>query len=129
MADYNSDHNNNNSNNSRSDMTASQRDLDDLHRKFDEHYAERMDRIEKKLNQLTDAVVSIARAEEKITVLIEDTREIKEALSNNIQRIHQLEIDNEKTKSSLKNLGMIFWTAVSAVTTVVVAIVISNYGI
>lgn len=129
MADYNSDHNNNKGNKSRSDMTASQRDLDDLHRKFDEHYAERMDRIEKKLNQLTDAVVSIARAEEKITVLIEDTREIKEALANNIQRIHQLEIDNEKNKSSLKNLGMFFWTAVSAVTTVVVAIIISNHGL
>ena len=113
----------------RENITASQRDLDDLHRKFDEHYAERMDRIEKKLNQLTDAVVSIARAEEKIAVLIEDTREIKETLNTNINRIHQLEIDNERNKSSLKNLGMFFWTTVSAITTVVVAIVISRYGI
>ena len=123
------DSTNNNENKSRAEMTASQRDLDDLHRKFDEHYAERMDRIEKKLNQLTDAVVSIARAEEKIAVLIEDTREIKEALNSNIHRIHQLEIDNEKNKSSLKNLGMFFWTAVSAITTVVVAIIISNHGL
>lgn len=122
-------HHNSNNNDRREDVTASQRDLDDLHRKFDEHYAERMDRIEKKLNQLTDAVVSIARAEEKIAVLIEDTREIKESLNKNIQRIHQLEIDNEKNKTSLKTLGTFFWTALSAVSTVVVAFLISYYGV
>jgi len=113
----------------RENRNASQRDLDDLHRKFDEHYADRMDRIEKKLNQLTDAVVSIARAEEKIAVLIEDTREIKEALNTSINKIHDLEVDNEKHKSSLRNLSRFFWTAVSALTTVVVAMVISNYGL
>lgn len=111
------------------EQNASQKDLDDLHKKFDDHYEDRMDRIERKLNQLTDAVVSIARAEEKIAVLIEDTREIKESLNDNMERIRYLEVDNEKSKSALRNLSTFFWTVVSAATTIVVTIVVSQYGI
>ena len=79
--------------------SATQKDLDDLHRRFDEHYAERMDRIEKKLDELTNAVVSIARAEEKIVVLIEDTAEIKAAVNSHTNRLHELELDVSKNKS------------------------------
>jgi succinate dehydrogenase/fumarate reductase flavoprotein subunit len=117
------------------DRNATQKDLDELHRRFDEHYAERMDRIEKKLDELTNAVVSIARAEEKIVVLIEDTAEIKliedtaeikAAVNSHTNRIHELELDVSKNKSNLKSLFNFFWTAVGAVTTVLVAMAISN---
>jgi len=111
------------------EQNASQKDLDDLHKKFDDHYEDRMDRIERKLNQLTDAVVSIARAEEKIAVLIEDTREIKESLNDNMERIRHLEVDNEKNKSALRNLSTFFWTVVSAATTIVVTIVVNQYAL
>lgn len=99
----------------RKEMSATQKDLDELHKKFDEHYEDRMDRIERKLNQLTDAVVSIARAEEKIAVLIEDTREIKQALNQHVNRIHQLEVDVEQNKNGLSNLAKFFWTLTGAV--------------
>jgi chromosome segregation ATPase len=95
--------------------SVTQRELDDLHRKFDEHYEDRMDRIERKLNQLTDAVVSIARAEEKIAVLIEDTREIKQSLHQHVNRIHQLEVDVEQNKNGLSNLAKFFWTLTGAI--------------
>lgn len=101
---------------------ATQKDLDDLHRKFDEHYADRMERIEKKLDQLTSAVVSIARAEEKIAVLIEDTQEIKSSLNAHTNRLHQLELNVSKNTGNLKSLFNFFWTAVGAITTVMVAI-------
>lgn len=110
-------------------QAVTQKDMENLYNKFDVHYDERMDRIERKLNQLTDAVVSIARAEEKITVLIQDTREIKETLNSNMRRIQNLEIDNEKTKASFKTMTTFFWTAVSAITTVIAGIIISNYGL
>jgi len=113
----------------RQDVKATQKDLDDLHKKFDEHYADRMDRIEKKLNQLTDAVVSIARAEEKIAVLIEDTREIKQALNQHVNRIHQLEIDVEQNKNGLRNLSKFFWIAVGAVTVTIVTAIANNMGL
>ena len=100
---------------------ATQKDLDDLHRKFNERYEERMDRIEKKLDQLTNAVVSIARAEEKIAVLIEDTQEIKAAVNSHTNRIHQLELDSSQNKSNLKTLYNLFWAVVTGAITVVVA--------
>lgn len=110
-----------------SQQSATRKDLDDLHRKFDEHYADRMDRIEKKLDQLTDAVVSLARAEEKIAVLIEDTQEIKNAVNSHTTRIHQLEIDVSKNKSNLKSLFNFFWTGIGAIMTVLVAIALNAF--
>jgi len=111
---------------SQDDRNATQKDLDDLHRRFDEHYAERMDRIEKKLDELTNAVVSIARAEEKIVVLIEDTAEIKAAVNSHTNRIHELELDVSKNKSNLKSLFNFFWTAVGAGITVALAMILNN---
>jgi len=108
------------------ERNATQRDLDDLHRRFDEHYAERMDRIEKKLDELTNAVVSIARAEEKIVVLIEDTAEIKAAVNSHTNRLHELELDVSKNKSNLKSLFNFFWVAVGGVTTVLVAMAMNS---
>ena len=96
------------------EQQATQRDLDNLHRRFDEHYAERMERIERKLSELTEAVVSIARAEEKIAALIDDTREMKYALNGQINRIHQLELDTEQNKRGLQTLSKVFWVAVGA---------------
>lgn len=114
------------STNNSSDRGATQKDLEDLHRRFDEHYADRMDRIEQKLDQLTSAVVSIARAEEKIVVLIEDTQEIKAAVNSHTSRLHELELDVSKNKSNLKSLFNFFWTAVGAIATVLVAMAMNS---
>ena len=94
---------------------ATQKELDNLHKKFDEHYDDRMDRIEKKLDELTSAVVSIARAEEKITALMDDSHEIKQALNQHVNRIHQLEIEVEQNKGGLQNLSKFFWIVLTAV--------------
>jgi len=85
-----------------------------------------MDRIEKKLDELTNAVVSIARAEEKIVVLIEDTTEIKAAVNSHTNRLHELELDVSKNKSNLKSLFNFFWVAVGGVTTVLVAMAMNS---
>ena len=105
---------------------ATQKELNDLHRKFDEHYGDRMDRIEKKLDELTSAVVSIARAEEKITALMDDSHEIKQALNQHVNRIHQLEIDVDQNKNGLQNLSKFFWIVITAVVTTGVAFIFSQ---
>lgn len=96
-----------------------------LERKIDDHMNhasqvdERMSRIEEKLNQLADAVVSIARAEEKIAILIQDTRDIKYNLTETYNRLHKVELDNANNASDLKTLNKFFWLV--ATTTVTVA--------
>jgi len=101
--------------------------LDNLERKIDHHMShaalsdERMTRIEEKLDQLADAVVSIARAEEKIAVLMEDTRDIKLSLNNSYERLHAVEISATKNTSDLKTLNKFFWIIASATITVAVS--------
>lgn len=114
--------NQNNNNCSSSEKEEIKEELKEMQKMFDDYYTERMDRIDMKLNQLTDAVVSIARAEEKIAVLIEDTREIKLAINAHTSRIHQLEVDTVQNTSGLKNLGKFFWITTSAVATAITAI-------
>lgn len=100
---------------------------ENLERKIDEHMRhssqadERMTRIEEKLDQLADAVVSIARAEEKIAVLIEDTRDIKLSLNNTYERLHSVEIAATKNSADLKTLNKFFWIIASATITVAVS--------
>lgn len=108
---------------------ATKGDLDNLSKKFDDHYSDRMDRIEKKLDALTSAVVSIARAEEKIAVLIEDTQEIKAAVNSHTNRIHELEIDVEQNKNGLRNLGKFIWTFIGAGSTIIVAMIMGQMGL
>jgi chromosome segregation ATPase len=99
----------------------------DIHQESDEKNDARMDRIENKLDTLTNAVVSIARAEEKIMVLIEDTHEMKGAINAHTNRIHNLEIDTTQNKSNLKTLFNLFWTIAGATLTVLVAMGIGFY--
>ena len=100
---------------------------ENLEKKIDEHMRhatladERMTRIEEKLDQLADAVVSIARAEEKIAALIEDTRDIKVAVNNTYERLHEVELASTKNTSDLKTLNKFFWIIASATITVAVS--------
>lgn len=113
----------------RHDESKVQKDLEELNKRFDAHYEDRMDRIERKLNQLTDAVVSIARAEEKITSLTDDTHEMKTAQHQHVNRIHQLELDVEQNKNGLRNLSKFFWIAVGAFTVSVASAIINGMGL
>lgn len=105
--------------------TTTKAQLETLEKKIDLHMNhasaadERMSRIEEKLDQLADAVVSIARAEEKIAVLIQDTRDIKITLNDTYNRLHKVELDNANNTSDLKTLNKFFWLV--ATTTVTVA--------
>jgi len=101
--------------------------LENLEKKIDFHInqssssEERMTRIEEKLDQLADAVVSIARAEEKIAVLIEDTRDIKISLNNAYDRLHSVEMTVISNTSDLKTLNKFFWIVASTTITVAVS--------
>ena len=96
-----------------------------IEKKIDQHMSqaaaadERMSRIENKLDQLADAVVSIARAEEKIAVLIQDTRDIKVSLTDTYNRLHAVELNSANNTADLKTLNKFFWLV--ATTTVTVA--------
>lgn len=106
---------------------ATKRELDLIEKlsvKFDQHMEQtshdqtRMVVMEEKLDKLADAVVSIARAEEKISVLIEDTRDIKTSVDDNTKKIHELELSSSANSADLKTLGKFFWMVAAAAITI-----------
>lgn len=109
--------------------------IDSLAEKIDQHMAEaragvaRMDRMETKIDQLADAVVSIARAEEKIAILMQDTKEIKEAFTSSTLQLHKLEMKTNANTSDLKTLGKFFWIVVGAAASVAVSAIAMSMGI
>ena len=109
--------------------------IDTLSEKIDLHMAEaragvaRMDRMEAKIDQLADAVVSIARAEEKIAILMQDTKEIKEAFVSSTMQLHKLEMKTNANTSDLKTLGKFFWIVVGAAASVAVSAIAMSMGI
>jgi len=111
------------------------KELESLSHKLDSHNEEartnnqRMNRIEEKLDQLADAVISLARAEEKIAILMQDTKDIKEAIIANSTKIHMLEVKSESNVADVKTLSKFFWLVVGAAVSVVVAAAAMSIGV
>lgn len=90
---------------------------------------ERIFRIETKVDKLADAVIAIARAEEKIAVLMEDTKEIKDAVIDSKHKIQELELKTESNTSDLKSMSKFFWIVISSVVAVIIGAIIMSLGI
>lgn len=109
--------------------------LEQLADKIDQHVLEaragsvRMDRMEAKIDQLADAVVSIARAEEKIAILMQDSKDIKEAFVQSTKKVHEIEMKVEANSSDLKTLGKFFWIVIGAAASVAVSAIAMSMGI
>lgn len=109
--------------------------IDSLTEKIDQHVLEaragaaRMDRMEAKIDQLADAVVSIARAEEKIAILMQDSKDIKEAFVHATRKMHEIEMKTEANTSDLKTLGKFFWIVIGAAASVAVSAIAMSMGI
>jgi len=75
---------------------------------------ERLGRIEEKLDKLADAMVSIARAEEKIEAMSDEHEKQYERinrLSVKIDEIERIVLDNQRTVNLISKL---FWVVVVA---------------
>jgi chromosome segregation ATPase len=100
--------------------------LKDMNKKFDEHISQtdvheaRLENMETQMSQLTDAVVQIARAEEKISTLVTDTKDMKADVRETKERIHELDIQVAKNTSDLGSINKFIWAVASALITVVV---------
>lgn len=74
----------------------------------------RLDRIEEKLDRLADAMISLARAEEKIEAMSDEHQKQYERinrLSVKIDEIEKIVLDNQRTVQFMHKL---FWVVVVA---------------
>ena len=77
----------------------------------------RLDRIEEKIDRMAEAIIALARAEEKISNLDETTRIILKRLVAQEERLRQVEKTQADAEGTLKTVRSIAWTFVSAIIT------------
>ena len=81
----------------------------------------RLDRIEEKIDKMCDAIVALARAEEKIHTLDEASRIILKRLVDQDDRLRIIERDLSHVEDTTKAIRGIIWTITTAVIGSIVA--------
>lgn len=76
---------------------------------------QRLDRIESKIDKLAEAIISLARAEEKLVQLENDKKFLMEKMVKFEERLLQLERNTGETASSLSFINRFFWIGMSAI--------------
>jgi predicted nucleic acid-binding Zn-ribbon protein len=83
-----------------------------------EHVAQdesRLTRIESKIDKLTDIMVSLARAEEKLIGLEADQTIITERLNTHSNRLDEVEDKTESSRITINIITNIFWICLTAI--------------
>ena len=86
----------------------------------------RLDRIEEKIDKMADAIISLARAEEKIQTLSSFSKQQSTQILNLINRIEDLEKMVIKNQSSLFVINKFLWIVISAVVATVASMYLMN---
>lgn len=89
----------------------------------------RLDRIEEKIDKMADAIIALARAEEKISNLDETTRIILRRMVTQDERLRRVEQQQVDAEGTLKTIRSIAWTFVSAVITALGGVLIWMLGL
>ena len=77
----------------------------------------RLDSIEKKLDAMGEAIISLARAEEKIHTITEFGKQQSAQLSTLINRVDKLEELVRQNASTVNIINKIFWVVIAAAAT------------
>ena len=76
---------------------------------------QRLDRSESKIDKLAEAIISLARAEEKLLQLENDKKFLMEKMVKFEERLLQVERNTSETVSSLSFISRFFWIGMSAI--------------
>lgn len=74
----------------------------------------RLDRIEEKIDKMADAIIAIARVEEKLASVDESTRVLHKMIYKQEERLRGLEQKVADFESRFDNVSKLFWILVSA---------------
>ena len=76
--------------------------------------AKRLDRIEEKLDRLTDAMVAMARAEEKIIALQDDHENMRERLNKLSVKLDEIQKAVDDNSRTVSIINKVVYVAVAA---------------
>ena len=71
--------------------------------------AQRLDRIEEKLDQMGEAIVMLARAEEKIVTLTSFSKQQSEQIQNLINRLDRVDNMVSSNSNTVALINKVFW--------------------
>ena len=74
-----------------------------------ESQSERLDRIEEKIDKMSEAIIALARAEEKIITLTSFSKQQSEQIQSVINRIDRVESLVNSNASTVNVINKIFW--------------------
>ena len=81
--------------------------------------AARLDRIETKIDQMSDAIIALARAEEKIITLTEFGKQQGEQILSLINRVDRLEDTVRANGATVSIINKLFWIVIAAAATAI----------
>ena len=84
----------------------------------------RLDRIEEKIDRMSEAIISLARAEEKIITLTSFSKQQSEQIQNVINKVDALEKRVEANASTVNIINKIFWIVMAAAATAITGMLI-----
>lgn len=79
------------------------------------HEKTRLDRIEEKIDKMADAIIALARAEEKISAQEESTRIILKRMVDQDDRLRMIERDLSHVEDTTRTIKSVVWTITTAV--------------
>ena len=85
-----------------------------------EEINKRFDRIESKIDKLSDAMVSLARTEEKIMAMEADKANLNDRLNRHSEKLDELNDKVNENGRTVSTINKIIWVVVAAVVTVAV---------
>ena len=77
----------------------------------------RLDRIEQKIDQMSEAIIALARAEEKISTLTEFGKQQGEQILTLINRVDRLDELVRTNAATVNIINKIFWVVIAAAAT------------
>lgn len=75
---------------------------------------QRLDRIEDKLDRLADAMVAMARAEEKLDALQNEHNKMYERVNRLSTKLDDVESGVQENSNTVKVINKLFWVAIIA---------------
>lgn len=85
-------------------------DWDGVERRVDSH---RLDRIERKIDDLSEAMISLARAEEKLISIEKNNFANYERMNKHSQKLDEIEKKVNENTATVQVINRVFWLAVS----------------
>jgi|TARA_B110000858_G_C17635140_1_gene395378 anaerobic glycerol-3-phosphate dehydrogenase len=79
----------------------------------------RLDRIEEKIDKLCDAIISLARAEEKIATMAEFGKQQGEQLLTLINRVDKLDQVVRENQATVNIINKLFWIVMASAATAI----------